>query len=283
MPIPDDYKGQTPAWCPGCGNFSILRTFREAMAEIGLESHQFTVVSGIGQAGKFPHYIRCNTFNGLHGRTLPVATAIRLANHEMPVMAVAGDGDCYGEGGNHLIHAMRRNVNVKLFVHDNQIYGLTKGQASPTTMEGTVTKNQPFGVFSEQLNPLALAIALDCSFVARSFSGDMEHLKGMVKAAFAHRGFSLVDILQPCVSFNKVNTYEWYRQRVYPIEETYNPEDRVTAFARSLEWGDRIPIGIMYRNRRPIFEERVPVIREMPLVRQKPDLSKLETTLREFY
>jgi 2-oxoglutarate ferredoxin oxidoreductase subunit beta len=150
-------------------------------------------------------------------------------------------------------------------------------------MEGTVTKNQPFGVFSEQLNPLALAIALDCSFVARSFSGDMEHLKGMVKAAFAHRGFSLVDILQPCVSFNKVNTYEWYKQRVYPIEETYNPEDRVTAFARSLEWGDRIPIGIMYRNRRPIFEERVPVIREMPLVRQRPDLSKLETTLREFY
>ena len=283
MPIPDDYKGQTPAWCPGCGNFSILRTFREAMAEIGLEPHQFTVVSGIGQAGKFPHYTRCNTFNGLHGRTLPVATAIRLANHEMPVMAVAGDGDCYGEGGNHLIHAMRRNVNVKLFVHDNQIYGLTKGQASPTTMEGTVTKNQPFGVFSEQLNPLALAIALDCSFVARSFSGDMEHLKGMVKAAFAHRGFSLVDILQPCVSFNKVNTYEWYKQRVYPIEETYNPEDRVTAFARSLEWGDRIPIGIMYRNRRPIFEERVPVIREMPLVRQRPDLSKLETTLREFY
>ena len=161
MPSLNDYKGQNPAWCPGCGNFSILKTFKDAMVEMGIEPHRFTIVSGIGQAGKFPHYVKCNTFNGLHGRTLPVATAIRLANHNMLTIAVAGDGDCYGEGGNHLMHAMRRNINVKLFVHDNQIYGLTKGQASPTSMEGMVTKNQPFGVFSEQLNPMALAVALD--------------------------------------------------------------------------------------------------------------------------
>ncbi|GAB4409369.1 MAG: 2-oxoacid:ferredoxin oxidoreductase subunit beta [Thermodesulfovibrionales bacterium] len=253
------------------------------MVELGIEPHQFTIVSGIGQAGKFPHYLKCNTFNGLHGRTLPVATGIRLANHEMLVIAVAGDGDCYGEGGNHLMHAMRRNINVKLFVHDNQIYGLTKGQASPTSMEGMVTKNQPFGVLSEQLNPMALAVALDCSFVARGFAGDTDHLKGLIKEAINHKGFTLVDILQPCVTFNKINTYEWYRQRVYHIEPDYNPEDRVEAFKRSLEWGDKIPIGVIYINNRPTFEDRVPVIKGVPLVRQTFDASKIENTLKEFY
>jgi 2-oxoglutarate ferredoxin oxidoreductase subunit beta len=201
----------------------------------------------------------------------------------MLVVAIAGDGDCYGEGGNHLMHAIRRNINVKLFVHDNQIYGLTKGQASPTSMEGMKTKNQPFGVFSEQLNPMALAVALDCSFIARGFSGDGEHLKGLIKEAFNHKGFSLVDILQPCVTFNKVNTYEWYKQRVYHIESEYNPEDRLEAFKKSLEWGDRIPLGIIYKNNRLILEEQIPVIKDKPLVRQSFELSELETTLKEFY
>lgn len=283
MPTLDDYKGQTPAWCPGCGNFGILNSFKNALVELGIEPHQFTIVSGIGQAGKFPHYLKCNTFNGLHGRTLPVATGMRLSNHEMLVIAVAGDGDCYGEGGNHLNHAIRRNINVKLFVHDNQIYGLTKGQASPTSMEGMKTKNQPFGVFSEQLNPIALAVALDCSFAARGFVGEIGHLKGLVKEAIKHKGFSLVDILQPCPTFNKINTYEWYRQRVYHIEPEYNPEDRITAFKRALEWGDRIPLGIIYKNNRQILEERIPVIADKPLVKQTLDLSKIEKTLKEFY
>ncbi|WP_333655576.1 2-oxoacid:ferredoxin oxidoreductase subunit beta [Dissulfurispira sp.] len=283
MPSSDDYKGRNPAWCPGCGNFSILKTFKDAMVELGREPHQFTIVSGIGQAGKFPHYLKCNTFNGLHGRTLPVATGIRLSNHDMLVIAVAGDGDCYGEGGNHLMHAMRRNINIKLFVHDNQIYGLTKGQASPTSMEGMVTKNQPFGVLSAELNPMALAVALDCSFVARGFAGDTEHLKGLIKEAITHKGFALVDILQPCVTFNKINTYEWYRQRVYHIEPEYNPEDRIEAFKKALEWGDRIPIGIIYKNNRLIFEERILVIKDIPLVRQPFDIAKIENTLKEFY
>ena len=279
----EDYKGQTPAWCPGCGNFGILKAFKDTMVELGIEPRQFTVVSGIGQAGKLPHYLKCNTFNGLHGRTLPVATGLRLSNHEMLVIAVAGDGDCYGEGGNHLIHAMRRNINVKLFVHDNQIYGLTKGQASPTSLEGMVTKNQPFGVFSEQLNPIALAIAIDCSFVARGFAGDMGHLKELMKAAILHKGFSLLDILQPCVTFNKINTYEWYKQRVYHVEPEYNPEDRIEAFKKALEWGERIPTGIIYKNHRPVLEERVPVIKDNPLVRQSFDQSRLETALKGFY
>jgi 2-oxoglutarate ferredoxin oxidoreductase subunit beta len=279
----ENYKGQVPAWCPGCGNFPILKTFKDTMIELGIEPHQFTIVSGIGQAAKFPHYTKCNTFNGLHGRTLPVATGIKLANHQMPVIAVTGDGDCYGEGGNHLMAAIRRNINVKLFVHDNQIYGLTKGQPSPTTGEGMVTKNMPFGVISEQFNPMALAVALDCSFAARGFAADTEHLKALMKEAMNHKGFALIDILQPCVTFNKINTYEWYRKRVYPVEADYNPEDRVAAFQKALEWGDRIPIGIIYRAHRPVFEERLPMLFEKPLVHQAFDTAKILMTLKEFY
>ncbi len=269
MPTLADYKGQTTAWCPGCGNFPILYALKKALVELDIEPHRLTIVSGIGQGAKLPHYTKCNTFNGLHGRTLPVATGIRLSNHEMLVIAVAGDGDCYGEGGNHLLHAIRRNVNVKLFVHNNQIYGLTKGQASPTTLEGTVTKTQPFGSLSESFNPLSMAVALDCSFVARGFSGDAEFLRELMKEAIRHKGFSLLDILQPCVTFNRVNTYQWYKERVYHIENDHDPLDRVDSFKRAIEWGDRIPTGIIFRNNRPTFEERLPVIQEKPLIKQQ--------------
>lgn len=283
MPIPQDFSGQIPAWCPGCGNFAILKTFREALAASDIEPHRLMLVSGIGQAAKFPHYTKGNTFNGLHGRALPAATGIRLANHEMLVVVTTGDGDCYGEGGNHLLAAMRRNVNIKLFVHDNQIYGLTKGQPSPTSGEGMVTKNMPFGVLSGQFNPLALAVAMDCSFAARAFAGDPEHLKSIMLEAIRHKGFTLVDILQPCVSFNKINTYEWYRQRVYTLGPEHDPENRTAAFAKALEWGERIPLGIIYRNRRPTFEERFPVLADGPLVHQQQFPGQgLEAVLREF-
>ena len=278
----ETYRGQVPAWCMGCGNFAILKTFKDTVVELGMEPHQFIVVSGIGQAAKLPHYTKCNTFNGLHGRTLPVATGIRLANHKMPVIVTTGDGDCYGEGGNHLMAAMRRNINVKLFVHDNQVYGLTKGQASPTTGEGVVTRNMPFGVISEQFNPMVLAVALDCSFAARGYAADTEHLKGLMIEAINHKGFALLDILQPCVSFNKVNTYDWYKQRVYHVGPDHDPGDRLAAFAKALEWGDRIPIGVIYRNNRPTFEERVPMLSGDPLVHQAFDVNKIGATLKEF-
>ncbi|MCX8033910.1 MAG: thiamine pyrophosphate-dependent enzyme, partial [Thermodesulfovibrio sp.] len=190
---------------------------------------------------------------------------------------------CYGEGGNHLIHAIRRNIDVKLFVHDNQIYGLTKGQASPTSMKGMVTKTQPFGVFSEQFNPLAMAITLNCSFVARGFAGDIEHLKYLFKEAINHKGFSLIDILQPCVSFNKINTFEWYRQRVYRIPEEYDSSDRTKAFEKSLEWGDKIPIGIIYKTERITFEEQIPIIKEKPLIEQIPKIDNIKGVLTRFY
>jgi len=278
-----DYEGRTPAWCPGCGNFGILGSFKQAVEKLGLEPHQFTIVSGIGQAGKFPHYTRCNTFNGLHGRTLPVATAIRLVNHKMPVIAVAGDGDCYGEGGNHLIHAMRRNVNIKIFVHDNQIYGLTKGQASPTSAEGMATRIQPYGVLDEPLNPIALGVALDCGFVGRAYAGEGDHLVEMMKQAITHKGFALLDILQPCVTYNKVNTYEWFKQRVYRLDPSYDPSDRVTAFAKALEFGQTIPLGVIYRNERRTLEERFPVIRDKPIVERPFDPALLSGIFREFY
>ena len=283
MPTLESYEGQTPAWCPGCGNFPILNTLKEALVELEIEPHQLTVVSGIGQAAKLPHYMKCNTFNGLHGRTLPVATGIRLANHEMPVIAIAGDGDCYGEGGNHLLHAVRRNINVKLFVHDNQVYGLTKGQASPTTMEGVVTKTQPFGSLSEALNPVAMAVALDCSLVARGFAGDTEFLKGLMKEALNQKGFTLLDILQPCVTFNKVNTYRWYRERVYRIGDDHDPFDRIEAFKKALEWGEKIPTGIIYRNSRPTLEERIPVIKDTPLIKQLFSFKEAEKEIQGFY
>jgi len=279
----DDLKGTETAWCPGCGNFGILQSFKRAAVELGLEPSGMLIVSGIGQAGKFPHYTKCNTFNGLHGRTLPVATAARLANHEMLTIAEAGDGDCYGEGGNHFMHAMRRNIDVKLFVHDNQVYGLTKGQASPTSDLGMKTKINPGGVASEPLDPVALAVAMDCSFVARGYAGDQDQLVDLMKAAIEHKGFALLDIFQPCVSFNKVNTYAWYKERCYRLEDSYDPTDRLKAFERALEFGDRIPTGVLYRNERPTYEEAFPTLAKGPLVKQAVKPVDLEKAVALFY
>jgi len=257
------------AWCPGCGNFSILRTFEKAVAAAGIDQKKLVLVSGIGQAAKLPHYTRANVFNGLHGRALPAAAGIKIANHDLEVVITSGDGDMYGEGGNHLVHNIRRNIGVKAFIHNNQVYGLTKGQASPTSDIGFVTKVQTHGVMNPPFNPLALAIAEDCSFVGRSFAGDPQHLLEMMIAALQHRGgFALLDILQPCPTFNKLNTLSWYRQRVKKVDDSHDPFDRAKALALAFQWGDEIPIGIIYRGNRPSFESQQPVLREMTLVRQ---------------
>jgi len=266
----EDYGNFDTAWCPGCGDFGILKALKRALADMDKSPDEMLLVSGIGQSGKLPHYLKCNFFNGLHGRTLPPATAAKISNHELTVMAVAGDGDCYGEGGNHLIHAIRRNPDITVLVHDNQIYALTQGQASPTTQPGMKTTLNKEGVFNRQLNPLALAISQDCSFVARSFSGDIEHLSEMIKRAVEHKGLSLVDILQPCVTLNHLNTFKWYSERVYKLDENEYPlNDRVKAFEKSLEWGEHIPIGVFYVNDRPVFEESLDVLSSGPLIRNK--------------
>lgn len=267
----EDYGDFETAWCPGCGNFGILKALKKALVNLGRSPDEVLLVSGIGQSGKVPHYLKCNFFNGLHGRTLPPATGSKLANHELTVMAIAGDGDCYGEGGNHLIHAIRRNPNITLMVHDNQIYGLTKGQASPTTERGMTTKINRDGVFNNRLNPLSLAISQDCSFVARGFAGDIPYLAELIMQAIEHKGFSLLDILQPCVTFNHLNTFKWYSERVYRLEENEYPlDDRVRAFEKSLEWGDRIPMGVFYVNGRPVLEESFEMLKSGPLIRNGP-------------
>jgi 2-oxoglutarate ferredoxin oxidoreductase subunit beta len=270
-------------WCPGCGNFGILTSMRQALVNLGLEPYQVLMVSGIGQAGKFPHYLHCHVLNELHGRTLPAAAAAKIANNELTVIAVGGDGDGYGEGGNHFISAMTRNVDITYLVHNNQVYGLTKGQASPTSDLGFVTKTTPEGAWMP-LRPLALAIACDCSFVARGFSADTEHLTNIIQMGIRHKGFALIEVLQPCVSFNHRNTYDWYRGKVYKLEEEqgYDPTDRIAAFSKALEWDERIPIGVIYRKGRPVYEEQLHAIREMPLVKQKLDPTLFEELLKEF-
>jgi len=257
------------AWCPGCGNYAIRDTFDKAIEAVGIDRKKLALVSGIGQAAKLPHYTQANVFNGLHGRALPAATAIKLVNHELEVVVTTGDGDMYGEGGNHFLHAVRRNIGVKVFVHDNQVYGLTKGQASPTSDIGFVTKVQTHGVVSQPLRPLALAIVEDASFVARTYAGDKEHMLSVMVEALKHRGgFALVDILQPCVTFNTVNTYKWYRERVRKVEASYDPFNRKAALETALEWGDEIPIGIIYRSKRASFESQIGVLGKGTLVSQ---------------
>lgn len=244
------------AWCPGCGNFGILKALKETLFELGYEPHKVVLVSGIGQAAKLPHYLKVNVFNGLHGRSIPVAFAIKTVNPELLVIAESGDGCMYGEGGNHLLHAIRRNPDITVIVHDNQVYGLTKGQASPTSEEGFFSKVQTLGNLSTPFNPLSLAIAQDASFVARGFSGDIEGLKKILKEALSWKGFALVDVLQPCVTFNRVNTYGWYKERIYYLEENHDPSNRFQAFEKSLEWGEKIPLGVFYTHRKPTYQEK---------------------------
>ncbi len=279
--VEDDGRYET-AWCPGCGNFSILKAVKQALTARELKPHEVLFVSGIGQAAKAPHYLNANLFNGLHGRSLPVATGAKLANPKLTVIVESGDGCNYGEGGNHFLAAIRRNIDLTLLVHNNQIYGLTKGQASPTTAQGFVTKAQPEGVASAPFNPIAVAVAMQAGFVARGFSGMIEHLSELIQEGISHRGLALIDILQPCVSFNKVNTFAWYKERCDPLSRTYNPADWEAAMKVACEWGDRIPIGIIYRNDRASFEEHVPVLNQGPLIGRQVDRPMLRDIMDEF-
>jgi 2-oxoglutarate ferredoxin oxidoreductase subunit beta len=258
------------AWCPGCGNFGILNALKEAFAELSLKPENIAMVSGIGQAAKAPHYLKANVFNGLHGRALPPATAIAVANPDLVVIAESGDGDTYGEGGNHFIHTIRRNPNITNLVHNNMVYGLTKGQASPTSRIGFVTPIQVDGVSIDPFNPISVAIALDASFVARAFIGDAEQTKEIIKKAILHKGYALVDIFQPCVTFNKVNTFKWFKENTYYLEDSHNPRDRMAAFKRAIET-EKLPLGIFYLNpEKPVFQKT-----KEPLFKRELNAEKL--------
>lgn len=249
------------AWCPGCGNFGILKALKMALADLEIRPENLVLVSGIGQAGKLPHYLKGNVYNGLHGRSLSPATGIKAAHPQLTVVDVSGDGCMYGEGGNHFLHTIRRNVNLTNLVHNNMVYGLTKGQASPTSLRDFHTPLQVEGVFEEPFNPLSVALALGAGFVARAFSGDIERTRDIIKKAILHKGYSLVDIFQPCVTFNRVNTYQWFRDNTYYLED-HNPSDRVEAFRRAIETGP-YPLGIFYQNPgKKTFEENLSIYME---------------------
>ena len=265
----EEYGKYETAWCPGCGNFGILNSLKHALVDCGLAPHQVLLVSGIGQAAKSPHYLKANVFNGLHGRGLPAAIGAKLANPELTVIAESGDGCMYGEGGNHFLAALRRNLNLTILVHDNRVYGLTKGQASPTSEQGFVTKTQPHGAFAESFNPVAVAVVMGASFVARAYAGLPEHLAGLIAQAIKHRGTALVDIFQPCVSFNKANTYQWYKEHCYELGEDHDPTDHGQALRIALEFGERIPLGVIYKIEKPLFEEQFAVLKNGPLARQE--------------
>lgn len=267
-------EGIDIAWCPGCGDFPILDTLKQTLAELDISPDELVMVSGIGQAAKTPHYLRANVFNGLHGRALSPAAAIKAVNPGLTVIAQSGDGDMYGEGGNHFIHTIRRNPNITNIVNNNMVYGLTKGQASPSSQRGFVSSLQT--VNAEPFNPLAVAISLDASFVARAFAGDKEQTKEILKKAILHKGYALVDIFQPCVTFNKQNTYKWFKDNTYYLDEGYDPSDRVAAFQKAIET-EKFPLGVIYvNNNKTVFEETFSVYKNnaKPLFERNTDIKK---------
>jgi 2-oxoglutarate/2-oxoacid ferredoxin oxidoreductase subunit beta len=272
------------AWCPGCGNFPLRQAILKALEELNLDQTQVVFSSGIGQAAKMPQYIDASYFNGLHGRGLAVAQAIQSVNPKLVVIAEGGDGDMYGEGGNHFLHNVRRNPNLAHIVHNNMIYGLTKGQGSPTSPKGLKTTTQVSGVYNEPLNPVALALALGASFVGRAFTGDVEKTKEIIKAAIAHEGYAIVDIFHPCVTYNKVNTFAWYKNNSYWLnQEEHNPQDFGAAMNLALNQ-DKFALGILYQNKEKTpFHKAHPyyVNDSTPLVdRPKRDIAKVNALLK---
>lgn len=276
--------GRLPTWCPGCGDFGIWTSLQQALAGLGVGPDRAAICYGIGCHGNMYDWMNVYGFPGLHGRSIPVAQGIKLANHTLPVIAVCGDGDCLGEGGNHFIHAAKRNPDITVIIHDNQVYGLTTGQAAPTAKQGFKTKSTPEGVVDEPIIPMALALTAGATFIARGFSGDAIGLKDLMMKAIQHKGFSVLDVLQPCVTFDKVHTYGWYRQRLYRLSDTgYTPNNKFAAFEKMHEWGDKIPTGIFYQEERATSEDAEPALKDKILRDLPLEISDWDAALTEFY
>ncbi|HEX3939940.1 MAG TPA: 2-oxoacid:ferredoxin oxidoreductase subunit beta [Acidobacteriaceae bacterium] len=268
-----DLKGRVdPDWCPGCGDYGVLSAVQKALVDLQIPNHEVVTISGIGCSSNFPGFIETYGMHTLHGRSLAVATGMQLANHEMTVLVTGGDGDGFGIGGNHFTHTMRRNVNLTYIVMDNQIYGLTTGQTSPTSRIGMKTKSMPFGNIEAPVNPISLALAGGATFVARAFSADQKHLTELIKRAIEHKGFSFLDVFSPCVTYNHDNTFQWFRPRVKKLEDdaAYDPSNWIAAMEKSVIWGDEIPIGRFFeRNDVPSLHSAEPVLQAGPLVHQE--------------
>lgn len=263
----EGFNGYFPTWCPGCGNFGIWAALKTAFLKLGYTGDNFAVVYGIGCSGNMNDFLWVNSFHALHGRALPSAIGIKIANHDLPVVAIVGDGDCYGEGGNHLIHAARGNHDITVIVHDNRVYGLTTGQVAPTAIKGFKAKSTPNGIIEVEINPIALAITQGATFVAQGFSGDINHLVDLIIGAIQHKGFSLLNVFQPCVTFNHQTTYQWYREKIYKLTpENHDPLDMKQALARSLETVEKIPIGLIYQSDRPPYTSNLAQLSKSTLV-----------------
>ena len=275
-----------PDWCPGCGDYGVLNALQRALSELDIAPHNVLVVSGIGCSSNLPGFIRSYGFHSLHGRSLPVAAGAKLANHALTVVATGGDGDGYGIGVGHFVHTCRRNFDMAYIVMDNQIYGLTTGQASPTTEKDIRTKSTPDGVIEISLSPIALALTCGATYVARGFSGESLQLANLIKGAIEHKGFALIDVFSPCVTYNKHNTYPWFKERVYKLDdEKHDPSNFNAALEKSFEWGNRIPIGLFYKVDRPTYEDEEPALRGgVPLVKQtvQRTSNELAAVMEEF-
>jgi 2-oxoglutarate/2-oxoacid ferredoxin oxidoreductase subunit beta len=260
-----------PDWCPGCGDFGVLKALKMAAGKLSIQPKDLFVVSGIGCSSNLPGFIHAYGVHSLHGRAVAVASGVKFANHDLHVVITCGDGDGYGIGIGHFIHAMRRNLDLTYIVMNNQIYGLTTGQASPTTMKDMRTKSTPRGNAEQPINPISLALVSGATYVSRAFSGEPNHMADIIAGAIAHRGFALVDVFSPCVTYNKINTYPWFKQRVYKLENetAYKTGDYQQAVGRSMEWGDRIPIGLFYKGDQAIYEDSEPALKKGPLVHQE--------------
>jgi 2-oxoglutarate ferredoxin oxidoreductase subunit beta len=274
---PDNYNTPCfPTWCPGCGNFGIWAALKAALVKLNLAPHQVILVYGIGCSGNFASFIRGNIFHALHGRTLPAAIGAKLANHEMPVIAMGGDGDGFAEGLAHFLETCRANPDFTYIVHDNHSYSLTTGQTSPTSMPGFKSKTTPDGAFETQLNPVAMAVTAGATFIARGFAGDIPHLTDLIVQAVGHKGFSFVDVMQPCPTFNPELSYDWYRQRVYKLEEKgYQANNRFQAWERAQEAiAEKIGLGVFYKEDRAVLESNYSALAKGPLVGH--DLNKTD-------
>ena len=271
-----------PTWCPGCGNFGIWTTLKQALVKAGLDPHEVLIVFGIGCSGNETNFLHGYGFHGLHGRALPIAHGAKMARRNVKVVVVGGDGDGYGEGLSHFIHTIRGNPELTYIVHDNQVYGLTKGQASPTSEKGYKSSSTPAGVIEKPINPLSLALAAEATFVSQGFSGNAAHLTDLIVKALAHPGFSLVNVLQPCVTFNHHNTFQWFYRRVYDLAtEGYTPDDRVKAIAKAREWGDKIPLGILFEENRDTYEGDLPQLAKGPLAEKSLENIDIDPLLKE--
>lgn len=262
-----------PTWCPGCGDWGIWAAIKNALVGMQYEPHQVMIVYGVGCSGNMCSFINTYGFHGLHGRAIPVAEGIKLANSDLPVLVVGGDGDLLGEGLSHFITACRGNPNITVILHDNQVYGLTTGQVSPTADKGDKGKSTPQGVIEVRLNPLVTAITQGATFVARAFAGDPAGTTSLITKGMQHTGFSFINVLQPCPTFNLTHTYPWYRERIYTIDSTPQ-DDRDAAYLKAVEWGNRIPTGIFYQEKRDTYQDNLPQIQQKTLVSR--DISNID-------